>query len=116
MGQKRSADACIQADDDRFVAYFQQATYGIFVADAAARIVEVNAAACQMTGYAVDELLNLEVPDLHPPELRDDIRIDFEELRTRGYLRQERPFVGKGGRTGWFLVNAVKLSEDRFLA
>ncbi len=116
MGQKRSADACIQADNDRFVAYFKQATYGIFVADAAARIVEVNAAACHMTGYAEDELLNLEVPDLHPPELRDDIRIDFEELRTRGYLRQERPFVGKGGRTGWFLVNAVKLSEDRFLA
>ena len=115
MGRKRSADVETEAEDDRFLAYFQQATYGIFVADGDARIREVNAAACQLTGYSEEELLNLTVPELHPPGLAEDIRIDFEELRTRGFLRKERPFIGKDGRSGWFLVNAVKMSDDRFL-
>jgi PAS domain S-box-containing protein len=115
VGQKRSADAEIEAESDRFLAYFQQATYGIFVADGDARIREVNAAACQLTGYSEEELLNLTVPELHPPGLAEDIRIDFEELRTRGFIRKERPFTGKDGRSGWFLVNAVKMSDDRFL-
>lgn len=115
MSRERSADAEIETQNDRFLEYFQQASYGIFVADGDARIREVNAAACQLTGYSEDELLKLTVPELHPPELQEDIRIDFEELRTRGVLRKERRFAGKDGRTGWFLVNAVKMSEDRFL-
>lgn len=40
----------------------------IFISDASARFVIVNAAACELTGYTRRELLGMRIPALHAPE------------------------------------------------
>lgn len=115
MGETGTASLIPETMGDRFRVYFDHSPYGVLVADGAGQLYEANAAACRLTGYSESELQAMTVPELHPPEIREDIRVDFEELRTRGFIRRRRAFLNKDGSTGWCLVNAVKVSEDRYL-
>lgn len=100
---------------DRFRAYIEHAPHGVFIADEQGRYVEVNPAACRITGYDEAELLELSIPDLLPPEALSRGLESFLRVRDTGRDGIELPYVGKGGRRGWWSVDAVKLSETRFL-
>ena len=115
MGEAGTASLIPETMGDRFRVYFDHSPYGVLVADGEGRLYEANAAACRLTGYSESELQAMRVPELHPPEIREDVRLDFEELRTRGFVRRRRPFLNKDGSTGWCLVNAVRVLEDRYL-
>lgn len=47
---------------------FEQAPDAIFVSDGDGRHLEVNEAACRLSGYSRDELIGMTVGDLMPPE------------------------------------------------
>ncbi|RMG51895.1 MAG: PAS domain S-box protein, partial [Acidobacteria bacterium] len=47
---------------------FEGSLQAIFISDAQARFIAVNRAACELTGYAKEELLSMRIPDLHDPE------------------------------------------------
>lgn len=115
MSTNQPPNAQTESTDDRFRSCFEHSPFGVIVFDAAGLICEVNPAACEMTGYTETELLTLSVANLHPPEYQEDVRNDCEKLRTGGRLQRERPFVGKADRTGWFRLDALKVSDDRFL-
>ncbi|MBN1178749.1 MAG: PocR ligand-binding domain-containing protein [Anaerolineae bacterium] len=102
--------------EQKFRSYVESAPYGIFVADQDGRYVEVNDAACQSTGYARDELLGMQIAHLIPPDHLDAGEWHFRTLLERGVSVGEVPFVTKDGRLRWWSVNAVRLSDTRFLA
>ncbi len=52
--------------------YIEKAPYGIFVADKHGDYVEVNQAACDMTGYSRNELLSMNLRDLSSDAERAD--------------------------------------------
>ncbi len=61
-------------------AIFQASTEGILVAcQDTLRVMLANPAACRMFGYSEAEFLALTVPDLHPPELRTLVRMNFAD-------------------------------------
>lgn len=53
---------------DRFRAYYDASTSGIFVYDDAGRLVDINRAACAMHGYARDEMLAMDPREFIAPE------------------------------------------------
>ncbi len=60
----------------------------VFLQDETGRIVYVNAAMCQLTGYARDELLKMNMLDVTTPEMRKkfDIRVkQFSEKKEVRY-------------------------------
>ena len=62
-GQKR-IERELRASEHNFRLLFEQAGDGIFVADPQGRYVEVNLAACRMTGFTREELLSFTMADL----------------------------------------------------
>ena len=77
--------------------------------------VEVNEAACETTGYAKEELLKMNLIDLMPHEDRENAAKSFASVVEQGKSSAETSFIKKGGEKRYWIVNAVKLSEDRFL-
>jgi PAS domain S-box-containing protein len=61
--RRRALDA-LRQQEANFRRLFEQATEGIFVCDSQLRFMDVNAAACQITGYPREELLTIGVSDL----------------------------------------------------
>lgn len=99
----------------RFQSYVEHAPHGVFLLDEQGRYVEVNPAACRITGYDAAELPGMSFFDMLPAEHLDQGRAQLTQLKEQGRAEAELPFLGKGGRRGWWSVAAVKLSETRFL-
>ncbi len=84
--EHRRAMAALQESEERFRTLFHGTRDGMLVADAASRrFVTANQAMCDMLGVSVDELRDLAVDDIHPPEDLPRVLEAFERQR-RGEL------------------------------
>ena len=80
--ERASREAALRSSEARFRGLVEQATDGIFVADARGAYIDVNSAGCAMLGYTREELLRLTIADvLDPTEVE---RIGTEVARFEG--------------------------------
>ncbi len=61
---RRKAEYALKESEAKFRSYIDNSPEGIFVADDKGRYVEVNKAACDMTGYSEAELLEMGLMDI----------------------------------------------------
>ena len=99
--------------DPAFRAIFEHAPFGICVVDEDLKVVEVNAAYCEMLGRTEAEVLALSVPDYTHPEDRQQDR-EFLPLLLAGqiprYTAQKR-YVRKNGDIVWARIVVTALEE-----
>lgn len=108
-------ETALQASEARQRSYVDNAPDGVFIVDGGGAYLDVNPAACAMTGYARQELLTMHIPDLlHPDSLADGLA-HFTRLQKQGCASGEVRFRTKDGGSGWWLLDAVRLEEGRFL-
>ncbi len=114
--ERKQAEQELRATEERFRELVEQASDGIFVSDLDGRYIEVNGAACRMSGYARKEILGKTILDLLPTE-------DAERLsRSRDGLLRGDVDVGEWRlrrRDGTFLpveVSAKILPDGRWQA
>jgi PAS domain S-box-containing protein len=80
MSRTNSSKPDFQALFEAASGIFEQASDSIFIADLDGRFIDVNRRACEMLGYAREELIGKTIPDIIPPE-------DVPRLaRVREYL------------------------------
>ncbi|MBI4859408.1 MAG: PAS domain S-box protein [Candidatus Riflebacteria bacterium] len=70
---------------------------GFWQTDCEGRILEVNDAYCQMSGYSEAELLTMSIWALEAVESPDDVKAHIEKLRTQGEGRFETRHRRKDG-------------------
>ncbi|MFA5511131.1 MAG: PAS domain S-box protein [Candidatus Kapaibacterium sp.] len=105
----------LRESESNLKAYFDNAPDGIFIADSSKAFVDVNRAACEMTGYSRDELMNMITDNIVFP---DDIQRGnkhFETVAGKGKASAELRYVRKDSGIGWFQINAVKIDDNRML-
>lgn len=105
----------LRKSERKFRSYVQNAPVGVYVVSEDGNYLEVNKAAADMTGYSEEELLEMKITDLHPSEALGEAREAFEELLDEGEMEVELPYLTKDGAKGYMVINAVKISEDRYL-
>jgi len=105
----------LQQSEGKFRSYVDSSPDGIFVADEDGRYLEVNRAACSMTGYGETELLGMSLPQLLPPAYAKAADRHFRALKETGAASCELEFVRKDGSKRWWFVDAVRLSDRRYL-
>lgn len=105
----------LEQSEKRFRSYVENAPVGVYVVDEGGNYVEANEAACEMTGYSKKELLDMDITDLPPEKALDEARGAFERLLADGEMEAELPYIRKDETKGHMVINAVKLSEDRYL-
>ena len=82
--RNRQHTAALIESEARFRSYVESAPVGIFVADAKGDYVDVNPAGCELVGYSRDELLQMNIRDLSPPNLKAEHDAQYERnKRTR---------------------------------
>ncbi len=118
--QRSTADiiqskAVLRESEAKFRSYIDNSPDGVFVADENGSYLEVNCAASTITGYTEVELLTMAIPDLVPPESFDTALNHFNSLKMNGFAYGELECLHKIGEKRWWSLDAVKLSETRFL-
>jgi len=67
--ERKQAGEALRESEQSFRTIFEGASDGLFVLDLETRkFVMCNAMSSRMLGYTQEEFLNLDIPDLHPPE------------------------------------------------
>jgi|GEM_PF-860895 len=112
--RKRTEDA-MRESELKFRNYIDYAPHGVFVADEMGNYVDVNTAASSITGYSKDELLSMKLFELIPEESMEISARHFEKVVRDGFAIEEFSFIKKDRSIGYWSVEAVKLSDQRFL-
>lgn len=113
--EQKMAEQVLQESEKKYRTYIDNSPQPIFVTDATDRYIDVNPAACATTGYSKNELLNMTRPELYAPESREAAVSSFEQLLNTGRSTGEFCFLKKDGSRYYMTIEAVKLSEDRFI-
>ncbi|HKI88621.1 MAG TPA: PAS domain S-box protein, partial [Draconibacterium sp.] len=118
---KKTADKLIRSNvalrksEKKFRSYIDNAPDGIFVADETGRYVEVNEAACRITGYSKKELLKMSISDILPHESVEEGLVLLKKTVNPSLSKADSVFKHKNGTNQWWVIESVKLSENRFL-
>ncbi|MDI6050176.1 PAS domain S-box protein [Flavobacterium sp. XS2P24] len=99
----------------KFKNYIESAPDGVFVLDEKGHYLDVNPAATLLTGYSKEELLTMKFGDLSSVESVQDYFKEFQNLLNNGIAKKEIKAVHKEGEIRWWSVEAVKLSDNRYL-
>jgi PAS domain S-box-containing protein len=115
---KRAADALAESEQ-RLAATYEHAGIAISEVDGEGRLLRVNEAACAITGYSREELLQLTIFDVTHPDDRDSDLQTFERQAAEGSSRYgvEKRLIRKDGRIIWVAVTSstVRDAAGRFL-
>jgi hypothetical protein len=118
---KEYADKLIQANlalkssEEKYRSYIESAPDGVFVTDETGRFLEVNEAACRITGYPKEELLSLSMSDMFIDKSVDDLKESYLQLIKAGSFKTNSSLKHKNGSKIWIEIDAVQLGNNRFL-
>ncbi len=113
--EQKMSEQVLQESENKYRAYINNSPQLIFVADSSGRYIDVNPAACAITGYSKDELLNMHRLELYAPESKEDAINSFKHLLNTGRSTGEYCFLKKDRSRFYMTVEAVKLSEERII-
>lgn len=105
----------LKESENKFSKYIDFAPHGVFVVNELGEYIDINAAATRMTGYQRNELLSMKITDVVPKESFSEAENHFRNLISNGFSSVEIPFLKKDGTKGYWVLDAVKLSEKIFL-
>jgi PAS domain S-box-containing protein len=104
-----------QENNAIFKNYIENAPDAVFVCDKNGIYVDLNQEAINLTGYSREELLVTKFGELATRGYTEFIPSQFKLLKETGSLKAEMKIIRKDGAKVYCLINAVKLSDDRFL-
>jgi diguanylate cyclase (GGDEF)-like protein/PAS domain S-box-containing protein len=113
--ERFEAKEALSMSERKFESYIDHAPGGVFITDEDGRYIEVNRSTSEITGYRIGQLLKMTIGDITVENSLSCALILFETLKTNGRMDGELQFRHKSGSTRWWRVDAVKLSEKRFL-
>ena len=118
---KQSADElnhinrALTKSEEKYRSYIDHAPDGVFVIDETGKFLEVNEAACQITGYSKTELLAISVQDVIQEEFHRDIILQINDLSKSSCIKGDLSCKHKDRRVLWLCVDIISLDENRFL-
>ncbi len=103
---RSATEEALRASEERFRELFENANDVIFLHDIQGKILEVNRAAEQLTGYSRTEVLGKNVDQLIAPEARDMV-LDIVRAHLGGSAPQhyELPVISKNGKLRFLEVS-----------
>ena len=105
----------LSPDDHSCQMMMEKAPLAIFVLDGEGNFIEANDATCHLSGYSKAELISMSTVDVVGAETHTTALDDLSKLRKTGRVTTEFRLKRKDGSVIWALLEAVALSEDRFM-
>lgn len=96
--------------------YIDNAPEGVFITDSSFQYVYANPAACEMTGYTQDELLNLQIKDILAQEDVPGHKRTLVELQTKNRSSRISHLIRKDGIKVTVDIIVVRLKNGKLMA
>lgn len=112
---RKQAESRLKESENKYRNYIENSPNGVFVTDDKGKYMEVNTAACRLTGYSKNELLEMHVFDMINSGQREEGWRQFEKLLQTGYMRQEIQILKKNGTKAFLIMEAVQVEPDRYI-
>ncbi|HYM49320.1 MAG TPA: PAS domain S-box protein [Candidatus Limnocylindrales bacterium] len=108
------AEQSLRASERLFRGIFNESPAGQILSSADRRIIAVNRAFCQMTGYTEAEILEVGWEAITPPEDESGIYPAFERLWSGevNSMQMERRYLRKDGSVLWGQVSVARVVDD----
>ena len=110
----RTAEA-LREGGELYRAYFTASPIAMFVSDTRGQYLEVNGAACALTGYPREELVGLSIADVLAGDDAHDLGQRLVGMLALGVGRNEIRIRRKDGSVRHCLVHASAIGADRLL-
>lgn len=94
---RKQTEAALRRSESVYRTLLEQAHDGIYVCDAAGRIVMANEVASRLLGYSREELIGLHIRDTYEADKRHLFDQRFAEVQQGKALRFERKAIRKDG-------------------
>lgn len=105
----------LKQSEERYRSYINYAPDGVIIANPKTEFIEVNEAACLITGFSKQELQSLSLSDLTNGDTLEENMNLFEHLELRQPAGYELQFKHRDGSRLWMALESVKLSDDQYL-
>lgn len=109
------AEKALKESEKKYISYIENAPYAVFVVDEKGQYIEANSAASNMTGYSREQLLKMTIRDITAEESMNEAIRCFNSMLDTGSISTELKYIHNDGSIRWWTVDAVKISENRFL-
>ncbi|HOS33368.1 MAG TPA: ATP-binding protein, partial [Spirochaetota bacterium] len=106
----------IKRSEEKSRSYIENSPIGIFIISRDQKLKSVNEAACIMTAYSYEQLQNFEFGQILSERSKSDGYDHFYKLSQFGAAYDEFEFVRADGALRNMSVNAVKISDDEYIA
>ncbi|MCW2239636.1 sensor histidine kinase [Azospirillum canadense] len=111
--ERDEALARVRDSEERLRATYEHAPVGIAETDQQGRFLRVNTCMAALTGYNVDELLQLDLYRLTHPAFREQQRELYQQLWAgeRASYRLEKRYIRKNGEEFWIEVTCSMVRD-----
>jgi len=110
-----AAEQALKESEKKYSSYIESSPYAVVVVDEKGNFLEANSAALAITGYSREQILKMDVWSITAPDSMDEAVEGFKSLLKDGRMSAELKYIHRNGFTGWWTVDVVKLSQNRFL-
>ncbi len=114
--EQKLAEAALKRSEDHFRTIFEQATDGIYIANAQADYLDANSAGCQQLGYTREELLKLNAADTLVADEVPRLAAEIARLKDGSVIQSEWWMRRKDGSLLLCEVTAKQLPDGRLQA
>jgi formate hydrogenlyase transcriptional activator len=94
---RQQAEDALRKSEEHFRILVEQASDGIFIADAQGKYIDVNSAGAEMLGYTREEILQLSIADIVVAEEIPRVAAEVARLEGGDIIRSEWMFRRKDG-------------------
>lgn len=101
--------------EQEYRSYLDNAPYGVIVADSKGKVIGVNPAMEELSGYPRNALESMHISDLLPPDSQSSEGEIMQELHRNGKVRKEVRILSGEGRERWLSVSVVSLAGGKIL-
>lgn len=115
--KEKEAEIEIRKQESKFKKYIESSPMAIFIVNEKGKYTYANTAVTKLLGYSNQEILTMSIPDIKIVQSKNDMFNDFNELKEKGIFNgTEINYKAKDGRTINAIIDAVKLSENQYVA
>jgi PAS domain S-box-containing protein len=112
--ERKKSEAALKESEEQYRVLIDLAPDPFFHGDSKGNFINVNNAALELTGYARDELLGMNIKALFPDDVLNRVPLRFDLLEQGLILKVERTMQTKNGGRLTIEMNSKKMPDGTY--
>ncbi len=114
LNKEKAVEATIRSENE-FKHYINNAPDGIFMINKKGKFIDINNAACKMTGYTKEEILESNIEEILSVKKQKEGMRDFFKSMNTGNAKGDVPVLIKNKEARWWRIDVLRISDNKIL-